>query len=109
MDAAPLGKLSEVPTITFRPGSLGAKLADLAEELSTESAPITVSDILRDGLTAFWPQIEAYLTARQQTQLDAGELAKLTSVCARVREHGISHEELERVLDDLLARKLTVV
>lgn len=101
-------KLSGSKSIGFRPGALRKQLDDLFEELAKQDAGLRLSDLVRDGLTAFWPQIEAYLRARQQTKVDPAILAKLTVITAKAMEHGVTEEELEVLLSGLLEQKLTV-
>ena len=100
-------KLSSSKSIGFRPGALRGKLDTLYAELQKQDSGLKLSDVVRDGVTAFWPQIEAYLRARQQTNLDPVQLATLTIVCAKALEHGVTAEQLEEQLDLLIQRRLS--
>jgi hypothetical protein len=99
-------KLSSSKSIGFRPGVLRGQLDGLFSELAKNDTGLRLSDLVRDGLTAFWPQIEAYLRARQQTKLDPVELSKVTVVAAKALENGITAEELEGMISDLMEQKL---
>jgi hypothetical protein len=100
-------KLSSTKSIGFRPGALRGKVDTLYTELLRHDSGLKLSDIIRDGVTAFWPQIEAYLRARQQTHIDPVALAQLTIVCAKAIEHGVTPAQLEEQLDTLIERRLS--
>lgn len=99
-------KLSSSATIGFRPGALRKKLDDLHADLIQLDSGLKLSDLLRDGLEAFWPQIEAYLRARQRSGLEPARLAELTSLCAEAMKLGVTPEQLRGQLATLVDQSL---
>lgn len=100
-------KFSSSKSIGFRPGFLRADLDALLGELQIHDSGLNLSDLVRDGLTAFWPQIAAYLRARQQTKLDPQVLAQMTTICAKAIEMGLTPAQLEEQLAHLIEQKLS--
>lgn len=86
-------------TIQFRPGDLGGVINTLLLELQVKQPGLTKSDVVRDGLRAFWPQIAAYLLARQESAVDTATLARIVGSCSRAIELGVTPDQLESRLE----------
>lgn len=106
MDDATL-KISATEPIKFRPGKMGPPIAKLMARLARKQPGIQLSSILREGLEAYWPQIEAYLITRQAANVDARRLVQITGICAKALEHGVTAADLESYLDALIEQKLS--
>lgn len=104
----PRFNLSSAKSVGFRPGhELRAELDKLAAELSRPGVEVTLSEIIRDGVTAFWPQIRAYVRAKTQTGgLDPALLDRIVAAGTRAHQLGLSAEDIERTLEQALAAKL---
>lgn len=109
MVCEPKPKVSASKSVVFRPGAqLRSDLDQLAAELSRPGADLTISDILRDGVTAFWPQIRSYI--RTQAQIGAVNPIALDAIVAagtRAHQLGLTPAEIEAALETALAAKLT--
>jgi hypothetical protein len=109
--AAPAGfsaraKLSSGKSIGLRSPELREKLEALHADLSRRDAKLGLSDLLRDGTLAFWPQIESYLRARTAKGVPTADLARVTLICATLLEHGLTAEQVEAALEQLLEQHL---
>lgn len=94
--------------IKFRPGKeLGVLLEELMAELRVRQPAVELSATLREALLAYFPHLRAYLLARQQANLEGGELVRLTLVAAQAAQHGITAEQIEEALAALLEKKLS--
>jgi hypothetical protein len=104
----PRYNLSSAKSVGFRPGlELRAELDKLAAELSRPGVEVTLSEIIRDGVTAFWPQIRAYIRAKTQTGgLDPALLDRIVAAGTRAHQLGLSAEDIETTLAQALAAKL---
>lgn len=105
MPTDPAPKLSAAKSLGFRPGPLREKIEALHADLLKVDPSAKISDILRDGFSAFWPQIEAYTRARQQCTCNPEQLAALTLMCAHAQTMGLTADDIERTLGDLLAAR----
>jgi len=100
----PTRRKSENP-VNFRAGALRPELLRLLHRLRERDPFYNLSDLLRESFTVFWPQISAYLIARQQAEIDPKELSRLTLSCARALERGATAAELDAQLCALLELK----
>ncbi|HVT74597.1 MAG TPA: hypothetical protein VHD61_15795 [Lacunisphaera sp.] len=99
-------KVSLAKSIGFRPGALRGKIEALYVDLLQVDPGIKLSVIIRDGFAAFWPQIEAYLRARHQSQLPPDQLTRLVLICSKATEIGVSVDVVENALQAAIADKL---
>jgi len=103
----PKARLSSVKSVGFRAGpGLRRELESLARRLSRPGATVTISDILREGVTAYWPQIRSYI--RAQARAAAIEpRTYLSIVAAGTRAHrlGLSPREIKAALEQAVSIK----
>lgn len=82
-------KLSDGRSISFRPGAV---LRSELEKLETETG-IRISDQLRAGLTAFWPDISALIRATGARRVlppeELADLRHFAQLCRNARDRGI--------------------
>ena len=97
------GKLSARKSIGIRPGVLRDRIDELYLDLRKEDSGLRLSDIVRDGLIQFWPQIEAFLRARKRNTASQKDLVKLIQICVTTIENGVTAAEIEAALNALLA------
>jgi hypothetical protein len=100
----PTPRKSENP-VNFRAGALRPEMLRLLHTLRERDPFFSLSDLLRESFTAFWPQISAYLIARQQAKIDPKQLSRLTHSCARALERGVTVAEVDAQLCALLELK----
>lgn len=103
-------KFSHATTISFRPGS---DLRDELERLALEIAPAgtdpNISEIVRAGLTNFWPQIRAWHKARHaDSGLTSSEIDRSVAAITKAHELGLSVSEIEQAIADALTEKAAV-
>lgn len=93
--------------MSLRTGAaLRAALEELANELSTPLAPVTISDIARDGLLAFWPQIRAWHKARAaDTSLTADEINRTVAAITKAHQLGLDVADIEAAITNALTAK----
>jgi hypothetical protein len=101
-------KLSSAKSVIFRPGpGLRVDIEALAAELSRDNAKVTISDILREGISVFWPQIRAFLRARSAIgTIPPEDLAKIVDAARSTVELGLTPEEAETALRNALKAKI---
>jgi hypothetical protein len=101
-------RLSSAKSVGFRAGpGLRRELEQLARRLSRPGATVTISDILREGVTAYWPQIRSYIRAQARTTMIEPR-TYLSIVAAGTRAHrlGLSSREIKSALTQALAAKV---
>lgn len=98
---------SRAKSVGFRAGShLRQELESLSRELSTPAHPVTISDILRDGCTAYWPHIHAYMRARvRHRSITPRILAQLITAAVKAHRLGLKPADVERALNTALAAR----
>jgi hypothetical protein len=97
------GKISSTYPRKFRPGPvLDALIEELLAKLAVRNPQVEFSATIRDGLLAFWPQIAAYLIARQESGVAHTDLARLVGSCAKAIEMGVTPDQLEARLMGLV-------
>lgn len=104
----PKARLSSAKSVGFRAGpGLRRELEHLARRLSRPGATVTISDILREGVTAYWPQIRSYIRAQARTTMIEPR-TYLSIVAAGTRAHrlGLSSREIKSALTQALAAKV---
>lgn len=100
-------KLSNSKSVGFRPGeNLRIELEQLSAELCRRGSRITVSDILREGVTAYWIHIRAYMRARAR----AGNVPRKTAMriiasALKAHQYGLEPGEITRALRQALEAK----
>lgn len=101
-------KLSAAKSIVFRAGiTLREQLENLAKELSRPNSEVTISDILREGITVFWPQMRAYLRARNAIgSYSPDALARIVAAASKAGEFGLTPEEAIAALEEATTAKL---
>jgi predicted DNA-binding protein len=80
-------KLSSARSLNFRPGpAIRAAIDDLAAETGRNH-----SDIIRDGITAYWPEIEALNRnlARNAAPGEVNQLRAWVDSCAAAARQGL--------------------
>lgn len=103
----PKARLSSAKSVGFRAGpGLRRELEQLARLLSRPGTTVTISDILREGVTAYWPQIRSYIRAQSRTAMIEPR-TYLSIVAAGTRAHrlGLSPREIKSALAQALAAK----
>jgi len=100
-------KLSNSKSVGFRPGEeLRIELEDLAAELCRIGSRITVSDILREGVTAYWVHIRAYMRTRAR----AGNVPRKTAMriiasALKAHQRGLDASDITRALVQAIEAK----
>lgn len=93
-------KLSMVKSIGFRPGS---SFREQVDKLS-EASGWRVSDIMRIGVQAFWPDISALVLASgNHAPDDPSELRAYIELSRRAQEHGV---DIRKALTEAIEAKL---
>ncbi len=100
-------KLSCCKSVGFRPGEeLRAELEKLSAELSCSGSILTISDILREGVSAYWVHIRAYMRAKARQRGIAIEVVdRIVAASIKAHQLGLDPQEIDRALDQALARK----
>jgi hypothetical protein len=100
-------RVSSVKSVGFRAGpELRAELERLAGRLSRPGAQITISDILRDGVTAFWPQIRTYIRAQSRTGvIRPRTFASTVSAGTKAHLRGLTLADIRCALSAALSAK----
>lgn len=101
-------RLSSAKSVGFRAGpGLRRELEQLARRLSRPGATVTISDILREGVTAYWPQIRSYIRAQARSaQVDPRTYLSIVAAGTRAHRLGLSPREIKSALDQALAAKV---
>lgn len=102
-------KLSSAKSVGFRPGALRGQLEALLADLQKRDPNARLSDILRDGVTAFWPQIEAFIRARTESRVSPEQLTKIVLVSASALQNGMTVDELETAILDAIEEKIAAL
>lgn len=104
-------KLSSAKSIGFRPGPLlSEKIAALQAEVAARGGALDVTDIIREGLLACWPQVSSHLLVRHTVApAQADAVAQLVAICAKAIEHGITPAQIETALDAQLETNLSAI
>lgn len=100
-------KLSNYKSVGFRPGKrLRAELERLAQELSTPDSSVTISDILRDGVNAYWSHIRAFMRAKARHKGIPDEVVNRI-VASGIRAHllGLNPRDIDHALGHALTQK----
>lgn len=86
METTPAPKLSMAKAVGFRPGALREKLDALSAATGRD-----ISDILRDGITAYWPEIEALNTTlgRSASPQEVTKVREWIDACTHAAKLGI--------------------
>ena len=100
-------RVSSAKSVGFRAGpELREELESLAERLSRPGAQVTISDILRDGVTAFWPQIRTYIRAQSRSGvIQPRTFASIVSAGTKAHLHGLSPADIRGALSAALSAK----
>lgn len=100
-------KISNFKSVGFRPGeSLRLELEKLSEELSRPDRKVTISQILREGVTVFWPHIRAYMRAQaKRDSLPPEVVARLVVASIRAHQSGLHPSEIVQALSQALSKK----
>jgi len=100
-------RLSSAKSVGFRAGpELRSELEHSARLLSRPGAAVTISDILREGVTAFWPQIRIYLRAQARVGgITPRSLTAIRAASTRAHQNGLSLAEIKSALQQALTVK----
>lgn len=100
-------KLSGCKSVGFRPGEeLRAELEKLAAELSCSGSILTISDILREGVSAYWLHIRAYMRAKARNRgIPIDVVDRIVAASIRAHQDGLDPQEIDHALDLARARK----
>jgi len=100
-------RLSSAKSVGFRAGpGLRRELEQLARRLSRPGATVTISDILREGVTAYWPQIRSYIRAQARTtMIEPRTYYSIVAASTRAHRLGLSSREIRSVLTQAVAAK----
>lgn len=100
-------RVSSAKSVGFRAGpELREELETLAVRLSRPGAHVTISDILRDGVTAFWPQIRTYIRAQSRTGvIRPRTFASIVSAGTKAHLNGLSPADIRVALAAALSPK----
>jgi hypothetical protein len=100
-------KLSNYKSVGFRPGEhLRAELEKLSEELSSPVSNFTISDILREGVSAFWTHIRAYMRAKAGNEvIPADVVDRIVAAGIRAHQLGLDPNEIDQALGRALDQK----
>jgi hypothetical protein len=100
-------RVSSAKSVGFRAGpELRDELERLAGRLSRPGAHVTISDILRDGVTAFWPQIRTYIRAQSRTGLIRPRTyASIVSAGTKAHLRGLTPADIRGALSAALSAK----
>ena len=103
-------RLSSAKSVGFRAGpGLRRELEDLARRLSRPGANVTISDILREGVTAYWPQIRTYIRAQARTaMIDPRTYNSIVAAGTRAHRLGLTAREIKAALTQAIAAKGTL-
>lgn len=103
----PKTRLSSAKSVGFRAGpGLRLELEQLARRLSQRGATVTISDILRMGVTAYWPQIRSYVRAQARTAtIEPRTYLSIVAAGTRAHRLGLSPREIKTVLAAAIAAK----
>lgn len=95
-------RLSSAKSVGFRAGpELRRELVALARTLSRPGSQVTISDILREGVAAFWPQIRLYVRAQSNaSQVPPRAFATIVAAGARAHRHGLTAAEIRVALSE---------
>ena len=104
----PKTRLSSAKSVGFRAGpGLRRELEHLAHRLSRPGATVTISDILREGVTAYWPQIRSYIRAQARTaKIEPRTYLSIVAAGTRAHRLGLSSREIKSALSQALAAKI---
>jgi len=100
-------KLSNYKSVGFRPGEhLRAELEKLSVELSTPASILTISDILREGVTVYWSHIRAYMRAKAgHCDLPTDVVDRIVTAGIRAHQLGLDPTEIDQALGRALDQK----
>ncbi len=100
-------KLSNYKSVGFRPGEqLRAELEKLSEELSSPASILTISEILREGVTVYWSHIRAYMRAKAgRGGLPADVVDRIVTAGIRAHQLGLDLNEIDQALGRALDLK----
>lgn len=100
-------RVSSAKSVGFRAGpELRDELERLAGRLSRPGAQVTISDILRDGVTAFWPQIRTYIRAQSRTGvIRPRTFASIVSAGTKAHLRGLTPADIRSALSAALSAK----
>jgi hypothetical protein len=110
MDAR-IDKLSATLPFNFRPGpTLAKKVRQLQAEVKRMGGKVELTEIIREGLLANWEHVRTHMLVRHTTAPANAELVtRIVAVANKAIQHGVTADEVESHLSDLLERKLPVL
>jgi len=100
-------RVSSAKSVGFRAGpELREELERLAGRLSRPGAQVTISDILRDGVSAFWPQIRTYIRAQSRSGLiNPRTFASIVAAGTTAHRRGLTPADIRGALAAAVSAK----
>lgn len=101
-------KLSATQPFNFRWGAaLAEKVVTLQSDIAARGGKITPTEIIRDGLLGCWDEVRMHLLVRHTTPpAHAADVSRMVAICAKANEHGVTPEQIEAHLSQLICLNL---